>query len=125
MQRINADKIGMILSIGCMIHCVLFPILLPLLPMIGLFVGCDNNFHFILTFFIVGVAIIALIPGFIKHKILTPFILASIGITCLIFALNVKIEITETIVTILGGIFLIFGHYTNHMLLCKCRHHDE
>jgi hypothetical protein len=124
MQHISADKIGVILSVGCMIHCILLPVLLPLLPMIGLFIGHNSNFHLVLTFAIVAVAFIALIPGYIKHRILIPFASATIGIACLIVALNAETEIAEILITITGGIFLVFGHYTNHKLICKCQHHD-
>ena len=123
-MTINLDRVGQILSIACIFHCILLPVLLPLLPIIGLFVGCGSNFHLILTFFIIGVAFIALVPGYMKHKILIPIAVASIGITCLICALNTKSETAETFITIFGGIFLVFGHYTNHKFLCKCQHHN-
>ena len=32
----NKDKIGIFLSLGCLIHCVLGPLILPILPLFGL-----------------------------------------------------------------------------------------
>jgi len=126
MTQNSMDKIGMALSIGCAIHCVLTPIVLPLLPMLGFLIGHDGHFHLILSAVITGVAALALIPGYRKHKMWGPIISAWMGIVTII-VMGVLEYYTHSplimICTIIGSCFIIVGHYFNHKYLCKCEHH--
>ncbi len=123
------DKLGMILSIGCMIHCMLMPIMLPLLPAIGFAFGHDYQFHLVLAFIIGAIAIVALIFGHRKHGMGTPFVIAIPGII-LLFAmayseyLGVNSAIV-TIVTVEGSLLIAVAHYFNHKYLCACKHHGK
>ena len=122
------DKIGAALSIGCAVHCIITPIILPLLPMLGFFIGHDGYFHLVLSAFIVGVAAFALIPGYLKHKEKAPLTFALIGITIILLmgVLEHFIESPLIVVgTIIGSLNIITGHYLNHKYRCKCNHHKE
>jgi hypothetical protein len=129
MNQSTLDKAGMIISIGCMIHCILLPIILPLLPLLGLVIGHDGYFHLILGGIIVVTAMLALIPGAWKHHKLLPFFLGFMGIM-LIMASGVAellngVESKITITTILGSCFMVTAHYLNHRYTCACSHHKE
>ena len=120
------DKMGMALSIGCAIHCMLMPIIIPMLPAIGFVFGHDSKFHIILAFIIISVAGIALLFGYQKHKVNKPLIYASIG--CVLSLTTGIVEhylehIMITVITILGSMFVAFAHYLNHKYLCRCKHH--
>jgi len=120
------DKIGTALSVGCAVHCILMPIVLPLLPMLGFLVGHDSYFHLILAAIITGVAAIALIPGYLKHRFILPLASASLGII-IVIGMGVLEHITHSpliiLVTIFGSGLIINGHYFNHKYSCKCEHH--
>ena len=126
MSRSKLDKIGMVLSAGCAIHCILVPIVLPLLPMIGFAFGHDSHFHLILAAVITGVACFALIPGYLKHRSYGPIIIATCGIG-IIVATGIMERYSESIMitacTIMGSLFVIIGHYFNHKFVCKCKNH--
>jgi len=121
------DKVGSVLSIGCAVHCILTPIIIPLLPMLGFFIGHDGYFHLILSALIVGIAALALIPGYLKHHNLAPIISASIGIV-LIVSMGIFEHFTESILvivpTIVGSSLIVLGHYLNHLSKCECEHHQ-
>ena len=129
MKANKLDTLGVILSIGCMLHCLLLPIILPTLPLLGFAIGHDGYFHLVLSVLIVGVASLALLPGYYKHKSFMPIKLGTIGIVILISAgiLETIIEsnIMITLITVIGSIFVTSAHIINHKILCKCSHHDH
>lgn len=123
------DKLGMMISIGCMIHCLLLPIILPILPTLGFIFGHDGRFHLYLSALIICIACIALIPGYIKHKdfeplgfsIMATIILVSAGIVELIIGHTLQIVLT----TIVGSCTMVAAHWKNHKCLCRCEHHNK
>ncbi|KKL28432.1 hypothetical protein LCGC14_2375220 [marine sediment metagenome] len=126
MSNSKLDKIGMVLSVGCAVHCVLVPIVLPLLPMIGFVFGHDSHFHLILAAIITGVACLALVPGYFKHRIGTPMISACIGVV-IIITMGVMEHYIESVMiittTIMGSLFVMLGHFYNHKFVCECKNH--
>lgn len=123
--KTNLDFLGMILSFGCVIHCLLLPIIIPLLPSIGFVFGHDSYTHLILSVAISIIAVFALIPGYFKHKVQFPIVIASFGIIVII-SMGVLERHTESMVitatTIVGSILVIIGHYLNHKYSCSCEH---
>ena len=123
------DKIGRVVSFGCMIHCILTPIVLPLLPMMGFLVGYDSHFHLILSGVITLIAGLALIPGYFKHRVSKPLAIGIAGIITIIGCGFIEhIEPTNPYVlptTIYGSALIILSHYLNHKLACKCEHHNH
>lgn len=122
----KADLIGSVLSISCIIHCILMPIVLPLFPVISLSIGGDAYFHSIMLFAVVISSLVAFRSGFRKHKDATTIMLAICANSVLIFALSLETIFDThmaTILTVLGGLFLVMAHYRNHKLSCLCRHH--
>lgn len=123
------DRVGMILSIGCMIHCILLPVILPLLPLLGLMVGHDGYFHLILGGLIVVTAVLALIPGMKKHLNVLPLSLGGYGIAFIfgggVGELTHMPEYATTILTIIGSCFMVTAHYLNHKYTCMCVHHKH
>ena len=123
------DKLGMILSIGCMIHCLLLPIILPLLPLLGFMVKHDGRFHLCLASAITVVALLALIPGVKQHKNYRPISFAALGISMITFAglmEYIGVGVFSAIaITVCGSCYLTLGHYLNHKYSCACRHHEH
>lgn len=67
-----ADWAGMTASIGCAIHCAAMPLVLAYLPLLGLEWLADEGFHQYMAILCVGLAIAAFVPGWRKHRSLTP-----------------------------------------------------
>ena len=125
------DKIGMVLSIGCVIHCIVLPFVIPLLPFLGFMFDHGSNFHLILAGIIALIASIAFVPGYLKHKSFAPSIVALIGIATIIgtgliekFDEHHANHPSLLIITMaVGSVFIVIGHWGNHILSCRCKHH--
>lgn len=130
MNKSWLDRIGVILSIGCMIHCLLLPIILPALPLLGLVFDHESGFHFVLSFIIAGVAALALVPGYKKHGVLNPIIVGFAGVMVLIAGgivegMHHQHEVSHTVITVFGSILMVSAHIKNHRLSCSCDHHKH
>lgn len=123
------DKCGVILSVGCLIHCVLLPIILPLLPLLGFVVGHDGKFHLFLSAIIVSTAVMALIPGYLKHKRALPLFFGFWGVSFILVGgvaeLFDKDNFNTIIPTMIGSCFMVGSHYLNHRFSCLCSHHNH
>lgn len=63
------DRFGFTLSMFCLAHCILVPVLLLLLPSYSIFLGSlHGNIHFYLYFVILPVSLLAFIPRAIIDK---------------------------------------------------------
>ena len=135
MMNVKTDKVGMLVSVGCIIHCLLTPILIPILPAAGFIFSHSPFVHGVLVAVIATIALLAFIPGYKKHRNNVPGLLAFIGvgiITCM-GALELFSEITGneyeavpiTSVTILGSLIIVYAHYLNHRYICACKHHGK
>jgi len=129
--RLGLDKLGMALSIGCLIHCTLLPMLLPVLPALGFAFGNDEMFHAVAFCVILFVGMISFFIGMGKHGNGKPVLIGTIGMLVLgsatfipfIGGLKVINHSFATKVTIVGSLIIIFAHYLNHKYSCKCSHH--
>jgi len=121
------DKLGIFLSFACVLHCILLPIILPLLPFIGFAFDHNGLFHVYLSIIIVAIACITLMPGYLKHHNPEPLGLAFIAACILILSGIIEMKIGHTLqitlATVAGSCSMIWAHYTNHKNLCACEHH--
>jgi hypothetical protein len=120
------DKIGIALSVGCIIHCVLMPLVLPLIPLIGLTMEHGFLFHLVIAVIIGVVAYLAFKSGFKKHKNSLPTLIGSTGVLFLFLGGFLEMLHADTIAfvtTIIGSVSLVTAHYFNHKYSCPCEHH--
>ena len=129
-QRI-LDKCGIILSLGCVLHCVLLPIILPLLPLLGFVVGHESHFHLFLGAIIALTAVMALIPGYLKHRKKWPLLYGTIGVASIMCGgiMEMYPEIfryLSVVITVIGSVNMVSAHYLNHKFnSCLCSHHKH
>lgn len=123
----NKDKLGIFLSVGCIAHCILTPLVLPVLPLVGFSFEHSGLIHVVLSILVVLVATVSIGLGARKYPSRLPVGLTVIGSFCLFYA-----GLTETIdgagflstaETIVGSVSIITAHYLNHKNLCSCKHH--
>ena len=116
------DKIGLGLSGLCLVHCLILPFLVAALPWLGLFIE-DERVHLCFAAVTVPVAIIAFIPGFLKHQRQGVLALGMAGATLLLFGSVGHDWVPHPMehwFTVLGGMFLVSGHYVNFRLTNSC-----
>lgn len=118
-----ADRLGICLSGLCLIHCLLTPIVLVLLPTVQVLAIHEELHHWLLVTLPV-IAILAFVPGFRRHKNSKIFYWALPG-----FALLVTSHFFEesllvaTAFSVLGSACLIRAHFLNRHLCACCASH--
>jgi len=129
MQRIF-DTIGLTVSGTCMIHCLMAPVSVIILPLLGLTITQEHILHEILLYLILPSALIAITMGCRRHKDYSIAALAVIGISLLIYAVVTHDTYSHeliTLTTFIGSALLVVSHVRNYMLCRKadCQHNHN
>jgi hypothetical protein len=124
----NWDRWGIFLSSLCAIHCLVTPILLLALPVLG---GYFENqmVHIIMALFVVPVGAFAFWSGYKHHKKMYLLVLGFVGLSLVGGAPLVHdffhIELMrEDLMTIFGSTILIGAHLLNRRA-CQCDDHSH
>lgn len=123
------DAWGAIASGLCVVHCVVFPLILPALAMAGWNqAGWDccqegSLVHLALFFLVVPIGAVALISGYRRHRRWTALAVGGAGVILLTLALLLGSQsygiLSERTLTILGSFTLISAHLLNQRR-CRC-----
>ena len=115
------DRIGITATSLCALHCILLPVLLPALPLLGLSFLADHQWE---HFFLIVTAILgtfALFSGFRKyHRRIYPFYLLFLGITIYWIKHDFS-EALEPFFIILGASLIVAAHVINLKLCNNCK----
>lgn len=121
LQEHTMDKIGMSVSTICAIHCLLTPVLLPLLTLSGLTFVSDPQFELGLVALAVVLASYSILTSYFKqHKKLLPFYFFLLGITFVIIAKSLVSEQLERFVLPIGALLFTLAHGVNWRLCRNC-----
>ena len=114
------DRFTIGLSSLCLVHCLATPLMLLLLPAVGLGFALPESFHIWMLLTAIPVSILALRSGHRHHRRLLPAITASTGLCLLgygaIFIVTAKLEL---VVTVAGALCLAGAHYWNTRLAAQ------
>ncbi len=129
MQRIF-DTIGITVSGTCAIHCLMAPVTVIILPLLGLTIVDEHILHEILLYLILPSALIAITMGCRKHKDYSVAALAIIGISLLVYTVvlhDIYNAQLITVMTFIGSTLLVVSHVRNYMLCRKadCQHNHS
>ena len=129
MQRIF-DTIGITVSGTCMIHCLMAPVTVIILPLLGLTIVDEHILHEILLYLILPSALIAITMGCRKHKDYSVAALAIIGMSLLVYTVvlhDIYNAQLITVMTFIGSTLLVVSHVRNYMLCRKadCQHNHN
>jgi len=111
------DKFAIGLSAMCAIHCLAVPVLLVLLPSAAALGLGNEQFHFWMLVAVLPSSLLALFLGCKKHKRYRLLMLGGAGLVLLSAAVllgeNIIGEAGEKILTLLGSLFVVIGHWFN------------
>ena len=74
------DRIGMLASLGCAIHCAAMPLVIGYLPSLGLTWMAGESFHKWMAVICAVIALVAFVPGWRRHRLIAPAMLGAVGI---------------------------------------------
>ncbi len=102
------------MSLLCLVHCLLLPVAIALLPAAAGWLDVPESFHLLAVAVAIPVSAIAIVAGYRRHGILIPGVMAASGLGLIsIGAFAGFRNIAETVVTVLGSVLLATGHLYN------------
>ncbi|WP_338445492.1 MerC domain-containing protein [Pelagerythrobacter marensis] len=111
------DGLAIGASAVCLVHCLVLPALLVLLPTLGAWLAFPESFHVGALAFAVPTSAFALAGGYRRHRRARPVLIALLGLALLALgALAAPDEVVETVLTVPGAIALAIGHALNWRL---------
>lgn len=118
LKSTSLDKFAILLSGVCLLHCLVAPVLVTLLPIITMsaFVE-DLLFHQMMLWLVLPTSVVALFLGCRKHKRVSIAGTGALGMAILVavaFFGHEWFGITgEKVVTTSGGLVLAISHFLN------------
>lgn len=114
------DRLAVSASVACMLHCLVTPLLLVVLPVLSSSVLPGEALHRALVLVVVPMSLVALYLGCRRHRDRAVLALGGLGLVLLVGVAVVGEELLgeggERIGTLLGGAALAAGHLRNYRL---------
>lgn len=115
------DKIALALSGLCLLHCLMLPLVVAVLPFLGQF--GNDHFHAELLLFVIPLSVIALGVGYRRHRHAEVLVFGALGLIILAiggtFVHDTYGEMADRAMTVTGSVILAFTHYQNFRLAKK------
>lgn len=122
------DGLAIAMSVACVLHCLMLPVLIVLFPVLGSTALADESFHGLLLFLIIPSSLLALYMGCRRHGDGWVMVLGITGLAILLAAAVLGTEALglerEKALTVLGGTVLAIGHWKNFRR-CRARRCEE
>lgn len=116
------DHAGIGASFLCILHCLITPSLITILPALA---ATEHQTHSVFAIIILFLGMLAFIPGYFKHHNKSVPLMGVMGIAMIILATELpeleNIELLETALVLGGGITLISAHLRNAYWCRFCR----
>lgn len=125
---VSMDTLGIAASSLCLVHCLAMPFVIGILPFIGMQFLEGHKAHVVLAGFVLSFALLAVVPGYLKHRRADILATMLIGLGLVLFAtfgaqftLGEKWELP--LITA-GNLILVATHLRNRGLhKCIDHHH--
>ncbi|MEP0354279.1 MAG: MerC domain-containing protein [Paraglaciecola sp.] len=113
-----ADRSAILLSTLCVVHCLLMPLILILLPTLtSLVFFSDERFHTWLLYAVIPISAFAIVLGYFHHRNWLVVLITSIGMAVLVLVAilghDVFGERGEVFASVVGSIVVAYGHIIN------------
>jgi len=126
-----ADRFGATASFLCAVHCALLPLVIAVLPAIGLGFLADHRYERGFIAFASMLALTTLVVGFRRHRQFRAFWFLVPGIVLLFLGIVIDFEHSSTLhatLVSIGGTLVAISHLTNlrlahgHVHDAACEH---
>lgn len=121
---IQADRLGIIASALCFIHCVLTPVAVSLLAVGVHYLPSEEKIHRVLAVVVAALGCLAIFAGFRRHRRFRVVLLMSGGLLLIFagayFGERLPSHLAEVAVTMTGSCLMIAGHFLNHSFCRNC-----
>lgn len=115
-----SDRFAMAISFLCLVHCLILPAFVILVPSLALSFLSDEMLHKALLIAALPISFIALAFGFKKHGNASVIATIACGLMLLCFAAfaghDLLGETGEVALTVLGSLLVALGHFRNTRL---------
>jgi len=125
-QRL-VDKLGASASFLCAVHCALLPIMVSVLPLLGLSILADEKFEIVMLALAAGLAVVSGCCGYLTHR--NCWVVFSFAGALVILGLGALVfhdhhgsyhKHDNWLFMALGGTMLAITHIVNHRLCSRC-----
>jgi uncharacterized membrane protein YfcA len=125
----NADRLGILASSICAVHCLLTPVVLSLSAVWAHYLPSDERFHRVIAFIVAGLGASAVVANYRRHRRRRVLLLMGAGLVCIFlgayYGERLRSHTTEIGVTPLGSALMISGHRLNHTFCRDCPECDR
>ena len=121
---LSMDRLGMMASIGCAVHCLLTPVVLSLSAVYAHMLPTEEHTHRFLAVVVSAIGAIALVRGYRKHRSARPLLLMGVGLGFIIggacFGDQLPSHAMEVCITLCGSCCMVAAHRINHTFCSRC-----
>lgn len=117
------DKVGATASLVCAIHCAVMPILVTLLPLVGLSFLANQWAEWVLVGCSAVLGVSSLCLGYREHKSRRALAVLSGGIALLVLGRIMEQShggVWGVVIVVLGGVTVASAHFVNRRLCQSC-----
>ena len=107
------DVVGIGLSVLCAIHCLSVPVLIGVLPLLGLEIVANHEFEWVMMAIIFVVAGLTYLHGYRRHGRKAVFCFLIVGVAVFLGIRPFVTEELHPLATVAGGMTFILGHWKN------------
>lgn len=115
------DRIGITATSLCALHCILLPVILPALPLLGVGFLADHVWEHVFLILTAILGSIAMFSGFKRyHRKLYPFYLLMLGIV-VYWQKHDFSEAVQPYFIVIGALLIVSAHFINIKLCNSCK----
>ena len=116
------DRLGIAMSVVCLVHCLMLPVLIAALPLVAAQWLEASAFHAAMALALIPIALLAAVPGLRVHGRVSVGVAMAAGLSLLSTAAfaGERLLSHEMVIglTVAGGVILVTAHTVN-LALCR------
>lgn len=120
--RKRLDHLGIGVAILCAVHCALLPVIISMLPMVGLRFLAHPVLELLIIFISLMIALASLGKSLRAHRRWLPIVMVIIGFTLILTGHFWVAEAAEWILLTAGSTMVAAAHLVNWKCTQKCAH---
>jgi uncharacterized membrane protein YfcA len=126
---LRADRLGIIASAVCFVHCILTPVVLSLSSVWAHYLPSEEGLHRVLALLVAAVGCFAIVNGYQRHRRFRVLLLMCCGLSLIFagayFGDRLPSHVAEVAVTMNGSGLMIAAHLMNHTFCKNCQSCDK